>query len=295
MVKDNFTIKDLENLTGIKIPTLRIWEKRYEILKPKRTETGIRTYSIEEVTYLLNIVFLNKNGWKISKIAKLSEKEIQYTVKTIDSKNQTYPIEIEEFIISMLAFNQIQFNATYKALLSEYSFDVIYESYFFPLLLKIGVLWQTNTIDIIHEHFISSQILQKLIYNIEQISGLQTHTGKTYILFLPSNEIHEIGLRYVQYKLLKTQKQTLYLGNHTELDQLYRFKQQKDVELIANLTINPHKKSLKDYLKTLEVFTQETGLKIHLYGLQFEIHEPISSPHENITIFKKAKDLIDAL
>lgn len=295
MVKDNFTIKDLENLTGIKIPTLRIWEKRYEILKPTRTETGIRRYSIEEVATLLNIVFLNKNGWKISKIAQLSEKEIQYTVKTIDSKNQNYTIEIEEFIISMLAFNQAQFNSTYKDLLQQYDFDSVYEKFFFPLLLKIGVLWQTNTIDIIHEHFISAQILQKLIYKIEQISLAQTQSGKTYILFLPSNEIHEIGLRYVQYKLLKAHKQTLYLGNHTELDQLYRFKHRKDVELIANLTINPHAKSLKDYLKTLKDFTEKTGLKIYLYGLQFDIHEAIISPHEDIKIYKKSQNLIDSL
>lgn len=295
MVTNTFTIKDLENLTGIKIPTLRIWEKRYEILKPQRTDTGIRRYSIEEVAYLLNIVFLNKNGWKISKIAKLTEKEIQYTVKTIDSKNQEYPIEIEEFIISMLAFNQAQFNETYKALINKHDFDTVYESYLFPLLLKIGVLWQTNTIDIIHEHFISAQIIQKLIYQIEQMSSQQSTSGKTYILFLPSNEIHEIGLRYIQYKLIKNHKQTLYLGNHTELDQLLRFKDRKDVELIANLTINPHAKSLADYLKTLEEFTIETGLNIYLYGLQFEIHEPIDSPHPNIKIYKKAIDLIQSL
>ena len=295
MVKDNFTIKDLENLTGVKIPTLRIWEKRYEILKPQRTETGIRRYSIEEVSYLLNIVFLNNNGWKISKIARLTEKEIQYTVKTIDSKNQDYPIEIEEFIISMLAFNQAQFNDVYRALLKQHNFDTVYESYFFPLLLKIGVLWQTNTIDIIHEHFISALITQKLIFQIEQISTIQPHTGKTYILFLPSNEIHEIGLRYMQYKMIKQQKQTLYLGNHTELNHLKRFTQRDDIELIANLTINPHTKSLNDYLKTLKEFTIETGLKIYLYGLQFEIHGPVESPHPNIKIFKKASELIQVL
>lgn len=295
MVKDNFTIKDLENLTGIKVPTLRIWEKRYEILKPTRTETGIRRYSIHEVATLLNIVFLNKNGWKISKIAQLSEKEIQYTVKTIDTKNQNYSIEVEEFIISMLSFDQTKFNRIYKSLIEQHEFDFVFENYFYPLLLKIGVLWQTNTIDIIHEHFLSAQILQKLIYHIEQISLAQTQTGKTYILFLPSNEIHEIGLRYIQYKLLKENKHTLYLGNHTELDQLYRFKRRKDVELIANLTINPHAKSLPEYLKTLEKFTKDTELKIHLYGLQFEVHDPITSPHQNIKIFKKARNLLESL
>lgn len=295
MVKDNFTIKDLENLTGIKIPTLRIWEKRYEILKPSRTDTGIRRYSINEVASLLNIVFLNRNGWKISKIAQLSEKEIQYTVKTIDSKIQNYSIEIDEFIVSMLAFDQLKFNTVYKRLIEYKEFDIVFEEYFYPLLLKLGVLWQTNTIDIIHEHFISGQILQKLIYKIEQISMPQNNTGKTYILFLPSNEIHEIGLRYIQYKLLKENKRTLYLGNHTELEQLYRFKKRKDVELIANLTINPHSKSLTEYLNTLVKFTQDTELKIYLYGLQFDIHNLLTSPHQNIKIFKKAKKLIESL
>lgn len=295
MVKDNFTIKDLENLTGIKIPTLRIWEKRYEILKPKRTETGIRRYSIQEVAYLLNIVFLNKNGWKISKIAKLSEKEIQYTVKTIDNQNNDYPVEVDEFIISMLAFNQGQFNSIYNTLIKTHSFDTIYQSYFFPLLLKLGILWQTDTIDIIHEHFISSQILQKIIYKIEQINHQPQQSGTTYVLFLPSNEIHEIGLRYMQYQLIKNQKQALYLGNHTDLDQLYRFKHRENIELIANLTINPHSKSLTDYMDKLKQFTEDTNLKVYLYGLQFQVHDPITSPHKNIQIFKKAEEIIQIL
>jgi DNA-binding transcriptional MerR regulator len=293
MIKDQFSIKDLENLTGIKIPTLRIWEKRYDILSPKRTETGIRTYSSEELAYLLNIVFLNQHGFKISKIAHLSEKEVNYQVRNIDKAHLKNPYEVEAFIMAMLEFNQGKFQEIYAELLKDNTFDQIYEEYFTPLLMRIGRLWQTSTIDVIHEHFISSLILQKIVARIDQFPSFSQ--GKTYVLFLPQNEIHEIGLRYMQYKLLSQKKNTLYLGNHVDLDQLHRFKNRTDVVLISNLTINPHKKSLKDYLSLLNDFQMETSLPIHLYGLQFYTHDELISPNSNIQISKSAEEVLNRL
>ncbi|OIQ21093.1 MAG: hypothetical protein BM557_04880 [Flavobacterium sp. MedPE-SWcel] len=295
MVKSTFQIKDLENLTGVKIPTLRIWEKRYNILKPARTNTGIRSYNIEEVLRLLNIAYLNRNGWKISKIAALTEKEIQLAVKNIDQSNNDYPIEVEEFLIAMLSLDQVKFSQIYSNLRNEYSFETIFENYFHPLLFRIGILWQTETIDIIHEHFISSLIIQKLIFEIENIKTNTSKKSKTHILFLPLNEIHEIGLRYLQYQLLLNKKDVIYLGNNVDLIHLNRFKDRKDIVIIGSLTIVPNEKSLNDYLKSLNEFATHTNLPVHLYGLQFNINSVSYKKYSNINIYQNAKELLKSI
>jgi DNA-binding transcriptional MerR regulator len=292
MLKDTFQIKDLENLTGVKIPTLRIWEKRYDILKPTRTSTGIRFYTIEEVAKILNVVYLNRNGWKISKIAQLSVKEMQLVVRNLDQTTSDYPMEVEQFLISMLQFDTLKFNEIYSQIRKLNSFSKVYETYLIPLLKRIGVLWQTDTIDVVHEHFISSLISQKLIFEIENLS-LSLKKDKTYILFLPENEMHEIGLRYLQYQLLKNNKQTLYLGNHVAIKHLDRFKDRKDVVLIGNLTISPNEKSLANYLQELDDFSAETKLPIYLYGLQFSIHTLNVTKYPSISIYHSPMDLLE--
>lgn len=295
MIKDTFQIKDLENFTGIKIPTIRIWEKRYNILKPERTDTGIRLYSVKDIAKLLNVLYLYNNGWKISKIALLSDKELHTIVNNISAKKDIYPIEVEEFIITMLEFDTNKFNTVYTKLRNTFSFEIVYEKYFYPLLLKIGILWQTDTIDVIHEHFISSLILQKIIYEIEADQTPPTASSKTYILFLPENEMHEIGLRYLQYRLMKFRKKTIYLGNHVGLEHLIRFKNRKDVVLIANLTIAPNQKSLQNYLDTITDFSKSTNLPVHIYGLQFNMHGVVKKSFRKVCIYKTGKELLNAI
>lgn len=292
MINERFNIKTIESLTGIKIPTIRTWEKRYSILKPNRTETGIRLYSISEVAQFLNIVYLNKNGWKISNISKLSVKEIQYHVNNIDQENNNYALEINHFILAILSFNQDEINQIYLRLNHNYSFETTVENFLFPLLHRIGILWQTNTIDIIHEHFISSFIQQKIIAKIEEVNLQTNPKSKLFILFLPSNEMHEIPLRYLQYKLHKKGNKTLYLGSHTDLEQLVRFKNQTHIELISNLTVHPHSKSLEAYLDKLDEFVNETKLMVRLFGPQFNIHPNTPSPNRNILTYKNTADLL---
>jgi len=295
MIKDTFTIKSLENLTGIKVPTIRMWEKRYGILTPTRSKTGIREYTIEELSIMLNIAFLNNHGWKISKIARLSQKEINASVNSLVLQKSNVHFDLEQFIITMLTFNENEFNTIFKKLMKETSFENIFEQIFIPLLERVGILWQTNTIEIIHEHFITSLISQKLINQIENQKIVEDEDQKRYILFLPKNEIHELGLRYIQYKLNKANKLTVYLGNHTELAHLLRFGNNSQIELIANLTVNPNNKSLDQYLESLKLFADETNLIIHLMGAQFNIHKVSQSPHQNIKIYSRPEQLMEQI
>ena len=197
-IKVNFSIKDLENLTGIKAHTIRIWEKRYNLLSPDRSDTNIRNYSLTSFQKLLNISYLNNNGLKISKIASLKEEEIPIKVREIASRGKVEDHAINAFKVAMLNFDQVLFYNTYNNLIENKTFNDVFYTVFLPLLKDIGLLWQTHTISPAHEHFISVHIKQKILLNIERLQSLEPKpTSKTYVLFLPDNEIHDIGLLYL--------------------------------------------------------------------------------------------------
>ena len=161
-VKNVFSIKDLENLSGIKAHTIRIWEKRYNILEPMRTDTNIRLYDLKNLQKLLNIVLLHDYGYKISRIAKYKEDEIPEIVNTIISKKSAKSHAIANFKMAMINFDQTLFFNTYDKLLSEKSFREVFFEVFIPLMNEIGLLWQTDTVTPAHEHFITYLIKQKL-------------------------------------------------------------------------------------------------------------------------------------
>ena len=154
-IKTVFSIKDLENLTGIKAHTIRIWEKRYTILEPVRTETNIRLYNIENLQKLLNVQLLNNHGYKISTISKLAEDTIPQLVNDIISDKSVKHHAVSSFKLAMMNFDQALFLNTYEKLLSEKSFREIFMDILVPFLHETGFLWQTNTISVAHEHFIS--------------------------------------------------------------------------------------------------------------------------------------------
>ncbi|WP_395047780.1 B12-binding domain-containing protein, partial [Flavobacterium sp.] len=221
VVKNIFSIKDLENLSGIKAHTIRIWEKRYAILEPMRTDTNIRLYDIHNLQKLLNITLLHDYGYKISRISKLSPDKIPALVREIVSEKSTKSHAINAFKMAMMNFDQTLFINTYNNLLSEKSFRDVFYEVFIPLMNEIGLLWQSNTITIAHEHFISNLIKQKLITNTEKIQVLDpTKTNKIFVLYLPSNEIHELGLMYLNYELILNGYKTIYLGESVPVESL---------------------------------------------------------------------------
>ena len=179
-IKNVFSIKDLENLSGIKAHTIRIWEKRYQVLEPMRTDTNIRLYDLVSLQKLLNITFLHEYGYKISKIATYSENEIQTLVKQIISSKNSKNHAINAFKMAMMNFDQQLFFNTYNWLAEEKSFKEIFHQVFIPLLDEIGLLWQTDTISPAHEHFISYLLRQKIILN--SWAANQTHRNKAAIV-----------------------------------------------------------------------------------------------------------------
>lgn len=212
-VKKTFSIKDLENLSGIKAHTIRIWEKRYELLSPERTSTNIRTYSLNSLQKLLNVTLLYNEGHKISKIAKIPEENIPKLVKEIASKETVQNHSMTTFKMAMMNFDQALFMKTFEFLMKEKTFHEIFKEVFIPLLNELGMLWQTDSISPAHEHFITNLIKQRIMVNTEihQRKG-PTNSSRIFVPFLPDNEIHEIGLLYTNYEIVRLGYQSIYLA-----------------------------------------------------------------------------------
>jgi len=289
-IKKQFSIKDLEVLSGVKAHTLRMWEKRYQILDPTRTETNIRTYGLKDLQYLLNVAFLNENGYKISRISKLNETEINQLVKSISSTNHNEDRAIKSFILAMYNFDQALFFDTYNSLLKTKTFREIFQEVFIPLLAKIGTLWQTSSIHPIHEHFISNLIKQKLFINIEKLQQQNpSKKHKNFVLFLPEGEIHDLGILYVSFEILLHGYQCIYLGHSLPLEDLKFVKNiYKNIHFISYFTVKPDDvdKHLASFEKNI---LQEIDCNYWILGRKTLMATKTHS--EKITFFKSIEDL----
>lgn len=252
--KSVFSIKDLENLSGIKAHTIRIWEKRYNILEPMRTSTNIRLYDAENLQKLLNITLLHSHGYKISKISKFPPEKIPLLVNEIVSDKNIQHQAISSFKIAMMNFDTKLFHTTYDNLLITKSFREIFKELFIPLLNEIGLLWQTGTITPAHEHFISYLIRQKLINNIEQLQLVEPlKKDKVFVLYLPQNEIHELGLLYVNYEILCHGYQTVYLGQSVPIENLKGLPANfQNIVFLTYWTVAPETDAISEYLEKVQ-------------------------------------------
>ena len=190
-----YSIADLEKLSGIKSHTIRIWEKRYNIVSPERSDTNIRAYNDDQLKKILNISFLINNGLKISKIASLSLDELSSKVISLTSNSASFEAQINDFVICSLQFDEPLFNKTYNTLRKDYSLSFVYENVFIHTLRRIGALWSSGELFPAQEHFLSNLIKQKFYHAIE-VAGSSLRRNKKAYLFLPPWEDHDFALLY---------------------------------------------------------------------------------------------------
>ncbi len=251
-IKNSFSIKDLENLSGIKAHTIRIWEKRYNLLEPERSGSNIRTYNLQNLRKILNIAVLNNSGIKISHIADISEEELNEKVREITIENKKNSLAVNNFKIAMLNFDQSLFEVTYNQLLARNSFRDVFLKEFLILLTDIGNLWTTNTISPAHERFISTLIKQKILVNIERVQNVSPKDDMTYILYLPMNEIHDIGILYLHFELMLKGYKSVFLGPSVPLENLYELQHVfENITYISYFTVEPGKDKVMEYLQTV--------------------------------------------
>lgn len=218
-----FTIKDLENLSGIKAHTIRIWEQRYSFIKPQRTDTNIRYYSNDELKTILNVALLTRYGYKISHIDRMRPNEIRDKIIMLSAQQAQQERIVNELIHYMVDLDLDRFEDVLDDYIAAKGIDRTITQVIFPYLERIGILWLTNHINPAQEHLVTNIIRQKLIVGVE---GAFTHVGinKTVLLFLPEGEHHELGLLYMYYLLKIRGVNTLYLGSNVPL---------KDIEFVA--------------------------------------------------------------
>lgn len=295
-IKSVFSIKDLENLSGIKAHTIRIWEKRYNVLSPMRTETNIRLYDIENVQKLLNITLLHNYGYKISNISKLPEERIPQLVNDIISEKSVKNHAISSFKIAMMNFDQAMFLTTYDKLLSEKSFQSIFTDILIPFLIETGFLWQTNTISVAHEHFISYLIKQKLLINTEKLQyDTPTKNDRVFVLYLPTSEIHELGLMYLNYEIQLNGYKTIYLGENVPVNSLKDVKKYFDnITYLCYMTVEPNKYAINNYLQEIK---DEVLIDNSQFWVIGRMVENINNNYINdkITVFTSIKDIVALL
>ncbi|MCW4467526.1 MerR family transcriptional regulator [Flavobacterium sp. MFBS3-15] len=267
-IKNIFTIKDLENLSGIKAHTIRIWEKRYNILQPLRTESNIRYYDVASLQRILNISTLNSFGYKISMLARVPEDDIPKMVKEILSNKSLAGHVVNNFKLAMMNFDKQLFMTTYNSLADKKTFGEIFYECFIPLLEEIGSLWQTDTITPAHEHFISYLIRQKLALETAKLPLDEDNGDRTYVLYLPEEEIHELGLMFLNYELQQKGYKTIYIGENVPLSNIEEIKNHfEKITFICYTTVAPGFDAVNAYIKEMnEKIVNDDTTELLLFG-----------------------------
>lgn len=247
-----YTIRELENLSGIKAHTIRIWEKRYGLIAPQRTSANIRTYCDTELKKLLNVSILNRNGLKISKIAQLSQDEIitkidQYTREVTSTESQ-----VESMTVAMIDFDEYRFEQILARSIIQYGFEDTITRVIYPFFVRVGLMWQMGSINPAQEHFISNLVRQKFFVAIDGLVGDNKPGARRFVFFLPEGEFHEIGLLFFCYLTKKRGHHTLYLGQSmplgdlSEVSKIYQFDY-----LLTAFTSSYGGKDMAKYVNTL--------------------------------------------
>ena len=267
MKQQEFSIKELESFTGVKAHTIRIWEQRYGILSPERSDTNIRKYTDKDLKILLNVSLLNSLGHKISAIAKMSEDEITEIISKHSSPEHTDHKMMHTLKMSMLHYDESSFNGFVDPFIAEHGLEAAFKQVFLPFLRQIGYLWQTNDICPAQEHFISNLVRQKMFSQIERMAHSAPTKETTYVLYLPELEIHEISLIMMQYIMRANGYKCIFLGQSVPMEDLIEVHNRLgNVEYISIFTTNPPPVLAEDYLKKVMHMFEDTDCFFHLTG-----------------------------
>lgn len=291
---DSFTIKDLENLSGIKAHTIRIWEQRYQFLKPNRTGTNIRYYSNDELKKVMNIALLNKFGFKISHIDKMSEVEVREKILSLTQLQAQQERIVHELIECMVDLDVDKLEDILDSYIQIRGIERTITQIIFPFMEKIGLLWVTNHINPAQEHLVSNIIRQKLIVGIESVST-SLKINKTILLFLPEGEYHELGMLFMYYLLKSRGVSTIYLGANVPLrDVEYVVNLKKPNYLYSHLTSIGHNFNFDKFIHTIT--KKFAGTPIIISGLLTNSYEKKIPHHINFKkSFAEVMDFVSAL
>lgn len=288
----SYSIKDLEVLSGIKAHTLRIWEQRYNLIAPARTDTNIRQYTGDDLKLLLNVSLLNQNGYKISKIANMSQEELTQEVISITDRNLKYPDQIQALTLAMIDIDEARFEKIMAKNILQFGLEKTMINIIYPFLSKIGLMWQTGSINPAQEHFISNLIRQKLIVAIDGQYNSPKPDAKKFLLFLSEGELHELSLLFTHYIVKSRQQKSIYLGQSLPFNDLVSTYNAHNPDYIVTvLTSVPGYNDVQKYVSKLSQTFKNSQILISGYQVQGQDLEL----DNNVSILNKIDDLIDII
>jgi MerR family transcriptional regulator, light-induced transcriptional regulator len=285
-----YSIKELEQLSGIKAHTIRIWEKRHRLIDPSRTPTNIRFYSDEDLKKIINVSLLNNHGYKISRIADMTIDEMNNRVLELSQLKNDITIHIDQLVLAMIDMEEEGFEKILNTLILRYSFERTITEIVYPFLEKIGLLWQTQNITPAHEHFMSNLIRQKLMVAIDGLP-IPPKAAKKILLFLPEGELHELGLLFYHFLTRKAGWRTYYLGQnvpHSDLISVYNT--HKPDLLLTSITTSTSG-DIRFYLRRLEEDFPEAGI----LAAGYQVKQFNGGKVGNVQTFLNAMDLMPLL
>lgn len=284
-----YSIKDLETLSGIKAHTIRIWEKRYGVITPERTDTNIRTYCDNDLKKLLNIALLNNHGLKISKISKLKDEDLHNEVEKIAIKDSSYDVYIDRMIVAMVDLDRPKFERLIMEGTDAMGFEALCINVLYPFLQKIGVMWMANSINPAQEHFISNLIIQKMYVATDKLYSPEAK-AKSALFFLREGELHEMGLLFYRYLMKKRNVEAVYLGQSVPFEDLKQtVEAHKPDFLVTAMVATIDDESMEAYLQLLsESFPSQ---KIIVSGYQISQYK--KSVPENVIVVNDVQEYID--
>lgn len=281
-----YSIKELEQLSGIKAHTIRIWEKRHKIISPSRTSTNIRFYSDDDLKKIINVSLLNNYGIKISKIADMSVDDVNQKVLQISEIKNDAIVHIDQLVVAMIDMEEEAFEKILSNLILRYGFEKTITEMVYPFLEKIGILWQTQNITPAHEHFISNLIRQKIIVAIDGLA-IPPKSAKKILLFLPEGELHELGLLFYNFLARKAGYRTYYLGQTVPHNDLISVVEKHDPQLLVTSITSNLNEPIEEYFKRLS--NDFPSLSILISGFQVQRYRGLKVG--NIQTFSTALEL----
>lgn len=270
-----YSIKDLEKISGIKAHTIRIWERRYNLIEPQRTATNIRYYDDDDLKRILNVSILNQNGYKISKIALMDEGQLRERVIDLCLDTRNTDVQVESLLVAMLEMDESKFTNVLTNSIIKLGFESTVEAILFPFLDRIGILWQAGTINPAQEHFISNLIRQKLIVAIDnEMQNFIPKADKKIVFFLPENELHEIGLLFYSLIARKEGYNVIYLGASVPVSDLeVVFQVHKADAMFTSFVSARKKEDIESIMKGIEA--NLPAVRTFVMGLQIKELQPV--------------------
>lgn len=279
-----YSIKDLEKLTGVKAHTIRIWEKRYNIIEPKRTAKNIRYYLDEDLKQILNIALLNRNGIKISKISNMGIDEIQKKVAEIADIDESFEGQLDSLTISLIDLDEEKFLKIFNKNIEERGFTATMLEVIYPLLDKLAMMWITGSIKSIHEKFVSNLIKRKCIVHIDALSPTRT---ETFLIYLPKGELNELSLLFLHYLISEKGFKVINAGVDVDLEDLLEAKDIRVPDYLFTIVNDSMSgPQLEQYIARINEFFESSELILSGIQLETVSHKML----EKINVLKSSEE-----